>query len=362
MRTTTAATKVNGSAAIEGRRTAEARRRDPNPDARMRRPATSAADGVACTDRRVVRRPACSRRTTPAFRLVDLFVVVVAVVQALFSVSPALAQRPPQAVEVNAGAEAVPDELREVGFDQRLGGELPLDLAFRDEVGRTVRLGELFERGRPVVIAPVYFRCPMLCDLTMSGLAASLKPLAFSAGREFEVVAFSFDPGEGPEDAAAARRRYLPRYDRPGAEDGWHFLTGDAEAIAALTGAIGFRYVYDAERDEYAHAAGVVVATADGRIARYFFGTDHPPKDLKLGLIEASERRIGSAIDRLLLYCYHYDPELGRYSAATMSLVRAGGIATLVLLGGFVGIMLGRERRRAAARARAGAPAGGGSA
>lgn len=248
---------------------------------------------------------------------------------------------------MNAGAESVPDELREVGFDQRMGGPLPLEAVFRDEVGREVRLGDFFGDGRPVVISPVYFRCPMLCDLTMSGLAASLKPLELSAGEEFEVIAFSFDPGEGPEDAAAARRRYLPRYDRPGAEDGWHFLTGDAASIAALTGAIGFRYVYDEARDEYAHAAGTVVATADGRIARYFFGTDHPPKDLKLGLIEASERRIGSAIDQLLLYCYHYDPELGRYSAATMSLVRAGGVATLVLLGGFVGIMLRRERRRA---------------
>lgn len=280
-----------------------------------------------------------------AFSAAVLFAVVGVVAVSL----PAAAQRPPQAVEVNAGAEAVPDELREVGFDQRLGEGLPLDLAFRDEVGRSVRLGEIFALGRPVVLAPVYFRCPMLCDLTMSGLAASLKPLAFSAGEEFEVVAFSFDPGEGPEDAAAARRRYLPRYDRPGSEDGWHFLTGDAAAIAALTEAIGFRYVLDRERDEYAHAAGTVVATPDGRIARYFFGTDHAPKDLKLGIMEASERRIGTAVDQLLLYCYHYDPELGRYSAATMNLVRAGGVATLVLLGGFVGLMLLRDRRRSAA-------------
>jgi len=258
---------------------------------------------------------------------------------------------------VNAAAQSVPDELREVGFDQQMGRALPLDAVFRDEVGRAVRLGDYFGDGRPVVISPVYFRCPMLCDLTMSGLAASLKPLELSAGREFEVIAFSFDPGEGPEDAAAARRRYLPRYDRPGSEAGWHFLTGDAEAIGALTRAIGFRYVYDEARDEYAHAAGTVVATADGRVARYFFGTDHPPKDLKLGLIEASERRIGSAVDQLLLYCYHYDPELGRYSAATMNLVRAGGVATVVVLGGFVGIMLRRERRRSAA-ARAGGGGG----
>jgi len=269
----------------------------------------------------------------------------------LLAALPALAQRPPQDVDVNSRAAGLPSDLSDVGFDQRLGEQVPLDLTFRDSSGHKVRLGDYFD-GRPVILAPVYYECPMLCDLTMAGLAQSLKPVDFAMGEDYQVVSVSFDPGEGPEVAAAAKRRYLPRYGRPGGEEGWHFLTGDEDQIRRLTDAIGFRYTYDPKSDEYAHAAGIVMITADGEISRYFFGTDHPAKDLRLGLVETAQGSIGSPVDQILLYCYHYDPTLGRYSAATMNLVRAGGVATVLALAVFIVVMLRRERRAAKAQAR----------
>jgi protein SCO1/2 len=243
-----------------------------------------------------------------------------------------------------ATAGTLPEELEEVGFDQRLGERVPLDLTFREADGSEVRLSELVD-DKPVILSLVYYECPMLCDLTLSGLAQSLKALEMSAGDEFDVVTVSFDPGEGPEVAAAARRRYLPRYGRTEASQGWHFLTGDEAEIRRLADAVGFRYAYDAESDEYAHAAGIVMLTPGGEVSRYFFGTDHPAKDLRLGLVESGDGKIGSAVDRILLYCFHYDPVLGRYSAATMNLVRAGGIATVLALALFIVVMLRRERR-----------------
>jgi protein SCO1/2 len=263
----------------------------------------------------------------------------------LLAAPAALAQRAQPHVAVDAQAAGLPAPLKEVGFDQRLGERVPLDLAFRDADGRPVRFGDLFRDGRPVLLSLVYYECPMLCDLTLSGLAQSLKPLELTAGEDFELVSVSFDPGEGPAEAAAARARYLPRYGRTEAREGWHFLTGGEAEIAALAEAVGFRYQYDAERDEYAHAAGLVMLTPDGTVSRYFFGTDHPSKDLRLGLVETGGGAIGTPIDRILLYCYHYDPALGRYSAATMNLLRAGGALTVLLLGGFVVVMLRRERR-----------------
>jgi protein SCO1/2 len=264
----------------------------------------------------------------------------------LLAASPAAAQqRGPQQVDVGSQAAGLPSDLSDVGFDQKLGDHVPLDLTFRDSKGRQVRLGDYFD-GRPVILAPVYYECPMLCDLTLSGLAQSLKPVDFQMGEDYEVVSVSFDPGEGPAVAAAAKHRYLPRYGRDGGEEGWHFLTGDEDQIRALTDAIGFRYTYDPETDEYAHAAGIVMVTADGEISRYFFGTDHPAKDLRLGLVETGDGAIGSPVDQVLLYCYHYDPALGRYSAATMNLVRAGGVATVLALAVFIVVMLRRERRR----------------
>ncbi len=264
---------------------------------------------------------------------------------ALNAAPPAAAQPPAAGVDPANQASGLPGPLAKVGFDQKLGGTVPLDLVFRDESGARVRLGDYFRAGRPVVLAPVYYECPMLCDLTLSGLAQSLKPLTFSAGDEFEVLSVSFDPGETPETARHAKERYLPRYGREGAAAGWHFLTGDEDQIEPLMDAIGFRYVYDPKTDQYAHAAGIVLLTPDGGIARYFYGTEHAPNDLRLGLVEAADGRIGNPIDDVLLYCFHYDPATGRYSAATWNLVRAGGGVTVLLVGGFVVLMLRRERR-----------------
>jgi protein SCO1/2 len=223
----------------------------------------------------------------------------------------------------------MPGELQQVRFDQRLGEQVRLDTAFRDETGRQVRLGDYFGR-RPVVLVLAYYECPMLCDLVLNGLAGSLKALAFSPGQEYEIVVASIDPGETPALAAEQKRQALARFNRTGTEDGWHFLTGDHAAIDALTDDIGFRYVYDRERDEYAHAAGVTVLTPEGRISRYLFGIDFPPRDVRMALIESADNRIGSLLDQAMLYCFHYNPTIGRYTAATMLILRIAGAVTLV--------------------------------
>jgi protein SCO1 len=244
-----------------------------------------------------------------------------------------------------------PQVLRDVGFDQRLGETLPLDASFRDETGRAVRLGDYFGR-RPVVLSLAYYGCPMLCTLSLNGLASALQVLSFDAGREFEVVTVSFEPKETPAMAAAAKNVYVERYKRPSAAGGWHFLTGDAAAIAAVTRAVGFRYAWDEETRQYAHPAGIVVATPEGRIARYLYGVEYAPKDLRLGLVEASAGRVGSPVDQFLLYCYQYDPVRGRYGAAIMRTLRALGVLTVVSLAAFIAVM--RRRETAAARGEAG--------
>jgi len=269
---------------------------------------------------------------------------VLAVAIALALAAPAAAQRPP-VTGLDPAAGTKPPTLERVGFDQRISKRVPLDLAFRDEAGRAVALGDYFGE-RPVALALVYFECPMLCPMTMDGLARSLKGIAFDAGDEFEVVVVSFDPGEGPAEAAAAERRVLERYGRPGAADGLHFLTGGESAIASLAAAVGFRYDYDPVRDEYAHGTGLVLLTPSGEIARYFFGIEFGPKDLRLGLVEAGEGRLGNPVDQVLLYCFHYDPVVGKYSAATMNLVRAGAVATLLALALGIAVMVRRDRRQ----------------
>jgi protein SCO1/2 len=240
--------------------------------------------------------------------------------------------------------------LREVGVDQRLGEQVPLDTTFVDESGRTVRLGEYFG-GRPVVLALVYYECPMLCTQVLNGLVGSLEALTFTAGREFDVVVVSFDPGETPALAAAKKATYLRRYGRPDAEAGLHFLTGRAESIDALTAAVGFRYAYDASIDQYAHPAAISVLTADGRVSRYLFGIEFAPRDLRLALVEATDRRIGSVIDQALLFCYHYDPETGTYGLAIMNVIRLAGLLTVGLAAAFIVGSLRRERRQRRAAA-----------
>jgi protein SCO1/2 len=241
-----------------------------------------------------------------------------------------------------------PRALRDVGFDQRLGERIPLEATFRDEEGRTVRLGDYFGK-KPVVLLLAYYECPMLCTLSLNGLTSALIALPFTPGQEFELLTVSFEPKETPALAAAKKRAYLRRYQREGAEKGWHFLTGDAPAIAALTKAVGFRYAWDEATKQWAHASGILVLTADGRLSHYLYGVEYAPKDLRLALVAAGEGKVGSAADQLLLYCYHYDPTTGRYGAAVMSIVRVAGALTLVALIGFITIM--RLKERAAGKA-----------
>ena len=251
----------------------------------------------------------------------------------------------------HAAADEKPDILRNVGFDQRLGAQVPLDLAFRDETGSPVKLGD-YLGDKPVLLVPAYYECPMLCTIVLNGVTSALRALPFDVGREFRVVTFSFNPHETSELAAAKKATYIEDYRRPGAAAGWHFLTGDEPSIAALTQAIGFRYVWDEASKQYAHASGIVVLTPGGRISHYFFGVEFSPRDLRLALVEASGERIGSLVDQLLLFCFHYDPATGRYSRVALNAVRAGGVLTLAALVGFVVLML----RRDAIRARRAAP------
>ena len=270
---------------------------------------------------------------------------------ALLLATPALAQplRPKSVPPPGKAATEQIPILREVGIDQKLGDRVPFDLVFVDESGRDVRLGDLF-RDRPVVLALVYYECPMLCTQVLSGLDGSLTALSFSAGKEFDLLVVSFDPGETPAIAADRRKNFINRYRRVGSEGGIRFLTGRQESIAKLADAVGFRYAYDEAIDQFAHPAAITLLTGDGRVSRYLYGIEFAPKDLRLGLVEASEGRVGTAVDTLLLYCYHYDPESGKYGMAIMNLIRLAGVLTVVCLGTFIVVSLRRERRVVEAR------------
>lgn len=244
-------------------------------------------------------------------------------------------------------ATTMPGPLREVGYDQRIGEQVPLDLAFRDEIGKDVRLGDYFDK-KPVILVLAYYHCPMLCDMVLQGVVTTLKPLSFEAGREFDVVVASIDPDETPDMAAEQERKILARYGRAGGAEGFHFLTGPQASIDALTRAVGFRYVYEKERDEYAHPAGLVMLTPGGRVSRYLFGIDFPPRDVRLGLIESAGDKLGTAVDSLLLYCYHYNPAIGRYSTAVFNLLRLAAGATLIGLLALILVLRRRESRQAA--------------
>ncbi|MBP1774000.1 MAG: uncharacterized protein H6Q86_6 [candidate division NC10 bacterium] len=241
------------------------------------------------------------------------------------------------------------DFLKEIGFDQKLGAQLPLDVAFQDETGKTVRLGEYFGE-KPVIMLVTYYNCTMLCPLLLDGLVRTLRPLTFDIGKQFAVLTVSINPRETPAIAASRKELYVQqRYGRPGAERGWHFLTGKADAIAALTQAIGFRYVYDKKKDEYAHASGIVIFTPEGKAARYLYGVEFSPRDTRLALIEAANNTIGNPVDQILLFCYHYDPLTGKYGVIIMNVLRLAGSATAIALGSFMVVMFRRDRRKAAA-------------
>ncbi|HEX3560864.1 MAG TPA: SCO family protein [Pyrinomonadaceae bacterium] len=236
--------------------------------------------------------------------------------------------------------------LKKVGIEQRLNSQIPLDATFRDETGREVRLGEYFKAGKPVVLTLVYYECPMLCNQTLNGLVGALEAVTLTPGREFEVVAVSFDPREGPELAAQKKETYLKRYGRAGAGAGWHFLTGDKNSIDALAQAVGFRYVWDDESKQFAHASAIMVATPEGKLSHYFYGIDYSSKDLRLALVESSEGKIGSPVDALILYCYHYDPATGKF-APVMAVLRAAGVLTVFGVVALILFLVRRTRRNA---------------
>ncbi len=239
----------------------------------------------------------------------------------------------------------LPLGLRDIGFEQRLGEAIALDLVFRDELGNSVRLAEYFGT-KPVVLTLAYYECPMLCGLVRDGLAQSLRALAFDIGEHFIMLTVSIDPRETPAHAAAKKVQALRSYARPGAADGWHFLTGEEASIRHLTQAVGFRYAFDAENEQFAHAAGLVVLTAQGKIVRYLYGIEFAPRHVRLALIEATAGQIGSPIDQLLLFCYRYDPTTGQYGLVVMNVLRLAGLMTVVVLGGFMIVMFRRERHR----------------
>jgi protein SCO1/2 len=238
---------------------------------------------------------------------------------------------------------ARPGLLSQIGIDQRLNHQVPLDLPFVDESGRDVRLRDYFGK-RPVLLALVYYECPMLCTQVLNGVVSALGTLKFDVGREFDVIAVSINPKEGPGLASQKKAAYLERYGRPQTAAGWHFLTGRDEHIKRLASAVGFRYAYDEEIGQYAHGAGVEVLTPKGTISRYFYGIEYSPRDLRFGLIEASEERIGNAVDDMLLLCYHYDPATGKYGATVIGMVRIGAVATIVAFLTFLFVSLRRER------------------
>src|SRR5688572_27384508 len=234
----------------------------------------------------------------------------------------------------------LPDALQKIGIEQKLGEQLPLETIVTNEDGKKVTLGSLFKSGRPVVLAFVYYECPMLCNEVLNGLTGSLKGISLDAGKDFDVIALSFDARENEKPGLAMNKKaaYIERYGRPDSEKGWHFLTADQSSIDSITKAAGFSYRWDEKSNQFAHAGGVMVVTPEGKMSRYYFGIDFSPRDLKLGMIESANNRIGSAADQMLLYCYHYDPATGRYGLAILSVIRFGAILTLLGMGamGFV--------------------------
>jgi protein SCO1/2 len=255
------------------------------------------------------------------------------------------------------GQAVPPPKLKGVNFKQRLNEQVPLDLRFKDETGKPVKLGDYFH-DRPVVLIPYYSRCPMLCPLILRGITRGMSEVKFTIGKDFNVVSVSFDPQETPAVAAKTKDTYVQLYNRPGAAEGWHFLTGDQDAIKALMDAVGYHYVYDAKKDMFKHPAGIVVLTPSGKISRYLYGVDFAPRDLRLALVEASAGKVGSPTDQVLLYCFHYDPSAGKYTASVMTFIRAGGVLTILVVGGFVWLLARRHRRAGLqSEAAAGAPA-----
>jgi protein SCO1 len=256
----------------------------------------------------------------------------------------------PRYYEPSAGvSNGLPDQLQRVGIEQRLGETLPMDAKLKNEDGKEIVLGDLFKSGRPAILALVYYECPMLCNQVLNGLTGSMKGISLEPGKDYDVVAISFDARENEKPGLAANKKasYIERFNRTGSGSGWHFLTGDQAAIDAVTKAAGFKYEWDAKSNQFAHASGVMIVTPEGRLSHYFYGIDYAPKDLKLGLVDAAEKKIGSVTDKLLLYCYHYDPATGKYGFAILRALRIAGIATLIGMGA-MGFVFWRRNKRTA--------------
>jgi len=243
-------------------------------------------------------------------------------------------------------ADQVPSQLEDVGIEEHLEAEIPMDLEFRDEYGAVVKLGDYFDGTKPVILTLNYYKCPMLCGLQLNGLLDGLMDLDWTPGQEFELVTVSINPLETPALATEKKQNYMKRYERPSAAKGWHFLTGREPEIRQLASTLGFGYFYDRETGEYAHAAAIFIATPDGRVARYLYGIEYPEKRLRLALLEASNGEIGTTIDQLILYCFHYDPSSRRYAPVAMNIMRLGGGATALVLGLSLGGYWLREARR----------------
>jgi protein SCO1 len=233
-----------------------------------------------------------------------------------------------------------------VSIAQKLNTQVPLDLQFRDEAGKVVRLRDYFKGNRPVLLNFVYFRCPMLCPMVLDGTTESLTHLKFNIGQDFDVITVSIDPRDQPKDAAAKKGKYIRHYGRLASAPGWHFLTGNDSSIKKLTNTVGFQYAYDSRTDQFAHGAALLVLTPQGVTSRYFYGFEYKPRDLRMAIVEASEGKVGNAVDQFLLLCFHYDPVTGKYSRNAMMFTRAGGIVTVLALGGFIGAMFRREKRQ----------------
>lgn len=274
---------------------------------------------------------------------VDFMKKIILIAAALVLSLPALGQGVLEAPAAPP-ANMRPPGLKHVGIEQHLDEQVPLNLAFKDETGKSVQLGDYFGK-RPVILSLVYYRCPMLCGQLLEGLESALRVVDFDPGKQFDVVTVSFDPSDTPAVAAAKKAEIMARYKRPGAAGGWHFLTGPQASIDALTKAVGFDYQYDKRTDQFAHATAIMVLTPGGKLTQYYYGIEFPPKDLRLGLIQASHNKIGTVVDQVLLYCYHYDPDAGRYSALIGRVLQIAGGLTVLVLGSFILVMFRLESR-----------------
>jgi protein SCO1/2 len=272
------------------------------------------------------------------------FLVSLAAAAALAQPGQPAPAQPTLSMQDSSLKPALPGSLQGVGIDQKLDQQVPLNLVFHDDAGRDVPLASFFSHKKPVILALVYYRCPMLCTQILTGLESCLKAVSFNPGQDFEVVSISFDPKDTPELAASKKQMYLRRYGRPNTANGWHFLTGDSANIQALTDAVGYHVKYDPKTDQYAHASGIMIATPDGRLSKYFYGVEYSPRDVRLGLVEAAQNKIGTPVDQMLLFCYHYDPATGKYGAVAMNMVRLAGAAFVLIGGAFLVILWRRER------------------